>query len=173
MSRTARRLIEAWRARFGLDEPLADAILALYHAIRCALTWAIRWPSFPSRVEDMVFQALPWTVGLLLVATLDLFCLGQHDRRAAWPGSAHRAGSESVARQSHLYLDPLLHVGHSAHLHICLWPAMVPAVGVGGTRADTGLQLALYFQHRPIMRFCPPWRLWSPPWVSGRWGCAA
>jgi peptide/nickel transport system permease protein len=32
--------------------------------------------NFPSRVENMVFQALPWTVGLLLVATLISFVVG-------------------------------------------------------------------------------------------------
>jgi len=69
------QLIEAWRARFGLDQPLPVQYLRyVTNSLRFDLGYSLA--SFPSRVEDMVFQALPWTVGLLLVATLISFIVG-------------------------------------------------------------------------------------------------
>lgn len=69
------QIIEAWRARFGLDQPLYTQYLNyLWNSIRFDLGYSLA--SFPSRVEDMVFYALPWTVGLLSVATLLSFVIG-------------------------------------------------------------------------------------------------
>jgi peptide/nickel transport system permease protein len=69
------QLIEAWRARFGLDQPLPIQYLRyVTNSLRFDLGYSLA--SFPSRVEDMVGQALPWTIGLLLVATLISFVVG-------------------------------------------------------------------------------------------------
>ncbi len=68
-------MIEAWRARFGLDGP----ILVQYWAyLRNVITFDLGFSlsSFPSRVDDMVVDALPWTLGLLTLATLISFVLG-------------------------------------------------------------------------------------------------
>lgn len=68
-------LIEIWRARFGLDEPLPmQYIKFVGNALRFDLGYSLA--NFPSRVDAMVLQSLPWTVGLLLVATLISFVLG-------------------------------------------------------------------------------------------------
>jgi len=68
-------LIEVWRARFGLDEPLPmQYIKFVGNALRFDLGYSLA--NFPSRVDAMVLQSLPWTVGLLLVATLISFVLG-------------------------------------------------------------------------------------------------
>lgn len=68
-------MIEAWRARFGLDGPW---YVQYFSYIRSALTFDLGYSlaSFPSRVDEMVMQALPWTLGLLLIATLLSFVLG-------------------------------------------------------------------------------------------------
>lgn len=69
------QMIEAWRARFGLDQPLPVQYLRyVTNSLRFDLGYSLA--NFPSRVEDMVFQALPWTVGLLLLATLISFVVG-------------------------------------------------------------------------------------------------
>lgn len=69
------QMIEAWRARFGLDQPLPVQYLRyVTNSLRFDLGYSLA--SFPSRVEDMVLQALPWTVGLLLVAVLISFVVG-------------------------------------------------------------------------------------------------
>lgn len=68
-------LIATWRARFGLDDPWpVQYVRYLSNSLRFDLGYSLA--SFPSRVEDMVFQALPWTIGLLLVATLISFVVG-------------------------------------------------------------------------------------------------
>lgn len=68
-------MIEAWRARFGLDGPW---YVQYFSYIRSALTFDLGYSlaSFPSRVDEMVMQALPWTLGLLLIATILSFVLG-------------------------------------------------------------------------------------------------
>lgn len=68
-------LIEVWRARFGLDEPLPmQYVKYVANSLRFDLGYSLA--NFPSRVDAMVLQSLPWTVGLLLVATLISFVLG-------------------------------------------------------------------------------------------------
>jgi peptide/nickel transport system permease protein len=68
-------LIKVWRARFGLDEPLpVQYVKFLGNSLRFDLGYSLA--NFPTRVEMMVLQSLPWTVGLLLVATLISFSLG-------------------------------------------------------------------------------------------------
>ncbi len=68
-------MINAWRARFGLDEPLyIQYFNFLSNSLRFDLGYSLA--SFPSRVDSMVFNALPWTAGLLLVATILSFVIG-------------------------------------------------------------------------------------------------
>jgi peptide/nickel transport system permease protein len=69
------QMIEAWRARFGLDGPI---LVQYFSYLRSVLTFDLGYSlaSFPSRVDDMVMQALPWTIGLLSIATIISFVLG-------------------------------------------------------------------------------------------------
>lgn len=68
-------IINAWRAKFGLDKPLWEQYgLYVWNSLRFDLGYSLA--SFPSRVDTMVLNALPWTVGLLLAATLISFAVG-------------------------------------------------------------------------------------------------
>jgi peptide/nickel transport system permease protein len=68
-------IIETWRARFGLDEPLPLQYLRyLLNLIRGDMGYSLSF--FPATVSDMIAAALPWTIGLLTVATLVSFVLG-------------------------------------------------------------------------------------------------
>jgi peptide/nickel transport system permease protein len=69
------QLIGAWRARFGLDEPLPVQYL---RNLRNLITFDFGYSlsQFPVQVEDMIVQAIPWTIGLLIVATIISFLLG-------------------------------------------------------------------------------------------------
>src|SRR5262245_61799917 len=61
-------MIKAWRARFGLDAPMP----VQYVRYLLSLSTFQLGPSlahFPSQVQDLVFRALPWTLGLLSLAT--------------------------------------------------------------------------------------------------------
>jgi peptide/nickel transport system permease protein len=68
-------MIEAWRARFGLDAPPAIQYLRY---LRNALTFNLGYSlaNFPSEVEDLVRRRIPWTLGLLSLATIISFILG-------------------------------------------------------------------------------------------------
>jgi peptide/nickel transport system permease protein len=68
-------MIEAWRVRFGLDEPLP---IQYFNYLRNLLSFDLGFSlaSFPSRVNELIAGALPWTLGLLTVATLISFALG-------------------------------------------------------------------------------------------------
>jgi peptide/nickel transport system permease protein len=69
------QIIEAWRVRFGLDQPIyVQYATYLFNSLRFDLGYSLA--SFPSRVDAMVFNALPWTVGLLSVATILSFIIG-------------------------------------------------------------------------------------------------
>lgn len=68
-------MIEAWRARFGLDAPLPVQYLRY---LRNAATFNLGYSlaNFPSEVADLVRRRIPWTLGLLSLATLISFMLG-------------------------------------------------------------------------------------------------
>ena len=68
-------LIEAWRARFGLDGPLH---IQYWNYLKRLLTFDMGYSlaSFPSNVNDMIADALPWTLGLLMIATIISFLFG-------------------------------------------------------------------------------------------------
>jgi peptide/nickel transport system permease protein len=68
-------IIQAWRARFGLDAPMSVQYLRF---LRNSVTFDLGYSltQFPVTVSDMVGQALPWTVGLLTVAAIISFILG-------------------------------------------------------------------------------------------------
>jgi peptide/nickel transport system permease protein len=68
-------LIQAWRARFGLDAPVPIQYL---NYLRNSLTLDLGYSlaHFPATVRDMIAQSIPWTIGLLTVATLISFVVG-------------------------------------------------------------------------------------------------
>ena len=71
----AGEMIEAWRARFGLDGPLiVQYFNYMKNLLRLDLGYSLA--SFPSRVDEMIARALPWTVALLTIATMISFVLG-------------------------------------------------------------------------------------------------
>ena len=71
----AGELIDRWRVRFGLDGPWYEQY---FRYLRNILTFDLGYSlaSFPSKVNEMVGRALPWTIGLLLIAVLISFVLG-------------------------------------------------------------------------------------------------
>lgn len=68
-------IIAAWRARFGLDGPLWVQYLA-YLRNMLTLDMGYSLSAFPSRVDEMIANALPWTVALLSVSTILSFLIG-------------------------------------------------------------------------------------------------
>lgn len=68
-------LIESWRKKFGLDQPVSVQYLRyLSNLVTFNLGYSLT--QFPVQVRDLIAQSLPWTVGLLSVATILSFLLG-------------------------------------------------------------------------------------------------
>jgi peptide/nickel transport system permease protein len=68
-------IVQKYRERFGLDKPLWQQYFSfLGELLRRNLGYSIA--SFRSRVSDILWFAIPWTIGLLLVTTLMSWTLG-------------------------------------------------------------------------------------------------
>jgi len=78
-------MVRAYQAKFGLDKPLHVQYLNfLVDAFRLDLGYSLA--NYPARVGTMIGNAMPWTIGLLLVATLMGFTCGTFmGAFAAWP----------------------------------------------------------------------------------------
>jgi len=80
-------IIEAWRQRFGLDDPIIIQYFRfLYNSITFDLGYSLS--VFPITVSEMVAQAIPWTLGLLAIATIISFIAGNTiGALMAWKGT--------------------------------------------------------------------------------------
>jgi peptide/nickel transport system permease protein len=68
-------MVEAYQKKFGLDKPLFEQYLTyLGDVLHLDLGYSLM--QYPTRVIDVILTALPWTIGLLSVATLIAFSLG-------------------------------------------------------------------------------------------------
>lgn len=69
------RMVKAYRAEFGLDQPLyVQYVRYLSNMVRFDFNYSLA--RYPTKVIDMIRLALPWTVGLLSVSTFLAFALG-------------------------------------------------------------------------------------------------
>jgi peptide/nickel transport system permease protein len=75
MQSAIEEMARAYEARFGLDQPLYVQYFRFLGDI-VRLDFNVSLLMYPSRVIDLIGQALPWTVGLLLTSTLMAFTLG-------------------------------------------------------------------------------------------------
>lgn len=80
-------MAKAYEQKFGLDKPLWIQYLNYLSSMaRFDLGYSLA--RFPSRVSDMIGQAVPWTVALLGFSTLIAFTLGSLlGGLLAWPGA--------------------------------------------------------------------------------------
>jgi len=69
------QIIAAWRERFGLDAPWYIQY-GRYMGNLATFNLGYSLAYFPAEVEDMVARSMPWTLGLLSLATLMSFVLG-------------------------------------------------------------------------------------------------
>ena len=68
-------LVETYNAKFGLDKPLWRQYLT-YLGDMTRLDFGQSISSYPATVLSLIGEAMPWTIGLLLTATLMSFTLG-------------------------------------------------------------------------------------------------
>ena len=68
-------IIEGWKERFGLNDPVyVQYFRYMGNLLRFDMGYAMA--RFPSTVTELVGRALPWTIGLVGVATLIFFTVG-------------------------------------------------------------------------------------------------
>ena len=68
-------MVAEYQAKFGLDKPLIEQYFNyLWDMARFDFGYSLTL--FPTRALDLIMQALPWTIGLLLVTTLLSFAIG-------------------------------------------------------------------------------------------------
>lgn len=68
-------LKESYAERFGLDQPLLTQYLT-YLSDMVRLDFGYSLAVFPTRVWELIAQALPWTIGLMVTTTLISFAIG-------------------------------------------------------------------------------------------------
>jgi peptide/nickel transport system permease protein len=71
----AKALVETYNAKFGLERPLWQQYLS-YLGDMARLDFGVSISEYPSTVISSLERTVPWTVGLLLVATLISFGIG-------------------------------------------------------------------------------------------------
>lgn len=68
-------IIEGWKERFGLNDPVYVQYLR-YMGNLLRFDLGLAMARFPSPVSQLVSRALPWTIGLVGIATLIFFTVG-------------------------------------------------------------------------------------------------
>jgi peptide/nickel transport system permease protein len=80
-------MVKAYQAKFGLDKPLYVQYLN-YLGDLLSFDLGYSLANYPARVGQMIANAMPWTLGLLLVSTLISFSFGTlAGALVAWPRS--------------------------------------------------------------------------------------
>jgi peptide/nickel transport system permease protein len=69
------KVVATYEEKFGLNQPLWRQYLNYLRDL-ARLDFGVSIANFPSRVLDIIMRALPWTIGLLLLATLLAFGIG-------------------------------------------------------------------------------------------------
>lgn len=79
-------MAEAYRAKFGLDQPVWKQYLSYWWDI-LHLDFGYSLAQYPATVAQMIRSALPWTLGLVGTSTLIAFAIGSLlGGLLAWPG---------------------------------------------------------------------------------------
>lgn len=78
-------MVKAYEEKFGLGRPVFEQYVTYLGDI-ATLDLGYSISAYPARVWDLISEALPWTVGLLLTATLIAFATGSvFGAMVAWP----------------------------------------------------------------------------------------
>lgn len=105
-SMSGQELIQEYRRRFGLDKSLMEQYLSfLSQLARGDLGYSIL--SFPSRVTELIANAVPWTIGLLSLTTIISWVLGTLvGAIVGWTGGRNRFSQILVPLALLLYTTP-------------------------------------------------------------------
>jgi peptide/nickel transport system permease protein len=80
-------MIAEFEAKFGIDQPLWKQYLT-YMSDMARFDFNYSIVNYPRRVADMIAEALPWTISLLLITTILAFLIGTFlGALQAWPST--------------------------------------------------------------------------------------
>jgi peptide/nickel transport system permease protein len=80
-------IIASYNAKFGIDKPLFEQYTDYMSGI-ARFDLGVSFNKFPKTVMDLILEAIPWTLGLLIVTTILSFIIGNLlGAVAAWPRS--------------------------------------------------------------------------------------
>lgn len=80
-------IVEAWNHKFGLDKPVWEQYLDYMNSL-IHFDLGVSYYKYPRTVAQLIMDALPWTISLLLVTTVLAFIIGNLlGAVAAWPRS--------------------------------------------------------------------------------------
>ncbi len=79
------KIVESYNQKFGLDKPLLEQYTD-YIGSLARFDLGVSLNLFPKTVGELIMEALPWTIGLLIVTTVLSFIIGNLlGALAAWP----------------------------------------------------------------------------------------
>jgi peptide/nickel transport system permease protein len=127
-------IAKAYRAKYGLDQPLITQYVNYWRDL-FNLDLGVSFANFPEKVSTKLASALPWSVGLLTVATIIAFGVGSIlGAMLAWPGAGR--GIQAfvpglmVLTSIPFYLLAIILV----YLFAVVWKVLPPAGGLDTTR---------------------------------------
>lgn len=90
------KIVAAYSAKFGLDKPLLEQYLDYIGGLLRG-DLGVSLNKFPKTVVELIVEAAPWTMGLLLMATILSFIIGNLlGAVAAWPRSPRSVKGAAV-----------------------------------------------------------------------------
>jgi len=127
-------IAKAYRAKYGLDQPLLFQY-GNYWRDLLNLDLGVSFANFPEKVSTKLANALPWSLGLLTVATIVAFAVGSIlGALLAWPGAGRGiqllVPGLMVLASIPFYLLAIILV----YLFAVVWKVLPPAGGFDTTR---------------------------------------
>jgi peptide/nickel transport system permease protein len=124
----------AYRAKYGLDQPILVQYFNYWRDL-FRLDLGVSFADFPETVTAKLSHALPWSLGLLAVATLVAFSVGSIlGALLAWPGTGRAIRALvpglMVLTSIPFYLLAIILV----YLFAVVWKVLPPAGGMDTTR---------------------------------------
>ena len=101
-------IIESYNQKFGLDKPLWEQYID-YIVSLARFDLGVSMNQYPKTVMDLIVEALPWTMALLLVTTILSFIIGNLlGALAAWPHAPNWVRNISTSFVLLLGIPPVL-----------------------------------------------------------------
>jgi peptide/nickel transport system permease protein len=127
-------VMNAYRAKYGLDQPMIVQYLNYWRDL-FRLDLGVSFANFPETVTTKLANALPWSIGLLAVATLIAFTVGSIlGALLGWPGTGRGIRALvpglMILTSIPFYLLAIILI----YLFAVIWKILPPAGGMDTTR---------------------------------------